>query len=475
MERILFREFSEKLETNLKTRDIISEASVFVSKIFDADEAQLISESVKNEYITEEELEESIDTLLTLKTIFRFVELMEEFSDEELNQAVQQLPNNKKFLEYYPIKVGEQVFYVDWDGENVFVTNPQDEKEKLDSSAFSVTELRDAVKNYLKSYTYEEPEDDEQLLQKAIDTETNKEKREKLSILQSIIRPNIIWRFANNVSDRTRLMLAIINHIKQNKDEKAVKQELDQRAIVDVFFDLLDVILSSRTLANMVARNAATAVLSESSTPKKKRPKNRKSVQDSITQKMDILLKLGLVSKDLYARTRKALTTSKKTAGSISMYRNLLLDLLGDILDYIKSDTTIYNRIRLKVMKEMSLKDYPTKKMLEQAFEEGCKAKRAGKRFRIPEQYKDNWVLRDQFERGYKSTIFGKPQEVETEIEEDVLNEVTPPDFPEDLKKKFLKQYKDRPQMAYATMWMIHKRKLAKKQREGQTNEKTSK
>lgn len=41
--------------------------------------------------------------------------------------------------------------------------------------------------------------------------------------------------------------------------------------------------------------------------------------------------------------------------------------------------------------------------------------------------------------------------------EEETMNEVAPPGFPEALEKKLLKQYKATPAKAYATMWKLHK------------------
>jgi leucyl aminopeptidase (aminopeptidase T) len=39
------------------------------------------------------------------------------------------------------------------------------------------------------------------------------------------------------------------------------------------------------------------------------------------------------------------------------------------------------------------------------------------------------------------------------------FTESAPPNFPEDLEKKLKAEYKDNPEKAYATMWMIHNRK----------------
>lgn len=49
--------------------------------------------------------------------------------------------------------------------------------------------------------------------------------------------------------------------------------------------------------------------------------------------------------------------------------------------------------------------------------------------------------------------------------DEGKLNEKAPPQFPRALEKKLLKQYKDKPQKAYATMWKIHNAKNEGNQR----------
>lgn len=50
-------------------------------------------------------------------------------------------------------------------------------------------------------------------------------------------------------------------------------------------------------------------------------------------------------------------------------------------------------------------------------------------------------------------------------VAETNMNESAPPDFPPALEKKLLKQYKDVPQKAYATMWKIHNAKNEGNQR----------
>lgn len=354
------------------------------------------------------EIYENFEYLTTVAVLPSLIDILESYSDLEIESVLQSIPRGKDFLEYYPLEMGTETFYIDWDGETAWITNPDGEKRKLGDVVLSPEQLRTELRKFFKKYTAkEEEEEPDQIIAKELESETDNEKRMKLSILNTIIRPSIIYRFANTTTDRTRLLRAIISHIKNSKDEKEIKQELDQRAIVDIFFDLMDVILSNRMLANMVARNASTSIVSES---KKERPKKRESVQDKIDEKLDLLLRLGLVSKSLYTRTKRALTGKKNVIGSIPVFRNLLLDLLGDVLDYIKKDSTIYNRMRIKVIKEMaSYLEKPTKKRV-------------------------------------------------------LLTEVVPPNFPRPLMKKLLHRYRHDKRIAYATMWRIHKQLERKKE-----------
>jgi len=129
-----------------------------------------------------------------------------------------------------------------------------------------------------------------------------------------------------------------------------------------------------------------------------------------------MLLKLGLVDAKIYNRAKRALS-NKKNAGTVPYLRNLLFDLLDKLISYIKKDTTLYNRIRLNVMKEMKANlnvTLPMKKEIEEAINAGREAAASGKDAEVPESYSKHYFTKEAWLEGYNSFV---PEESEVEYQ----------------------------------------------------------
>lgn len=84
--------------------------------------------------------------------------------------------------------------------------------------------------------------------------------------------------------------------------------------------------------------------------------KHRHSVNEAVTltrtvrqdqqklMKLDTLLRYGLVQKSMYGRARRAML-DRKTATRVTHLRELLIDILGNLLDIILEDPVTYHRI----------------------------------------------------------------------------------------------------------------------------------
>jgi len=266
-------------------------------------------------------------------------------------------------------------------------------------------------------------EDYEVNLDRHIRETNDKEKKLKLQVLKNIIDPKIIRKFAKDQTERNKIISAIIDHVLYDKTERDFKSEIQQQALIDFLFDLMDILLANRRIANLVAINSSVSegliksldeyeeILTEAKknpkfTGKRANTKKKREPVDRVTPKLEMLLRLGLVEKQLYQRLRKALT-AKKQYGTIPMYRNLMLDFLDDLIEYIQDDPTIYNRMRIKVMKEMSDKYLPSKKNILRAYEAGMNYD--GDENSIPEEF-DHYFLKDAFLKGMREAKKAKEQ-----------------------------------------------------------------
>ena len=247
-----------------------------------------------------------------------------------------------------------------------------------------------------------------------------------MATLKSIIVPRIISKFANSNSDRNRLIRSLTDYITKGEDEEILTTDVDQRAVIDIFFDILDVITSNKQLASLISRNAV--LVSNSYITEAKKKKNVAAGDDDggVSTKLDILLKLGLVDMKLYTRAKKALS-NKKAAGSVPQLRNILFDLLDKLIVYIKKDPTIYNRLRINVMKEMK-GTLPSKLEVLEAKNAGTEAAYSGSTDKtVPEQYKKHYFTREAWLEGFTSSstndetdLFQKPNQAITGVVESV-------------------------------------------------------
>jgi hypothetical protein len=267
----------------------------------------------------------------------------------------------------------------------------------------------------------EETEPEETNIEKEIADETDEEKKERLQVLDSIIKQKLIHKFAKTPVDINRITKTLINFITKGHDEAQIKNELDQRAFIDFSLDVMNVLLKNKRIASLVGLEAITeekeviteAAKGKNPIKKKRREKNAPKKVDTISPKLDMLLRLGLVDKKLYARAKRALA-NKKATGSISIYRNILFDLLDDIIQYIQKDPTLYNRMRINVMKEMK-NSLPKKEDLIAAYESGQDCRRKGlTEDELPEEFMTDEFLKEAWYKGFNNKEkpqFKKPQE----------------------------------------------------------------
>ncbi len=275
--------------------------------------------------------------------------IAEEFSQSDLDDVIFNMKDNVENLVGYEIKVGTDILTVDWEDPKSGVVSLQLNGKKIEGidneRAYDYESLKEIILSTLGKLvkTPEEPTQEPK--------EVSPEAKEKIAVLRTIIRPRLINKFANKTADQNRVYNAIKAYLESGEDEEAIKTELDQRAIIDFCLDMLDIILSNKNLASLISRDTAATALSESILVEAKK-KKKKTSEESVDVKLDMLLKLGLVDAKIYNRAKRALS-NKKSAGTIPYLRNLLFDLLDKLISYIKKDTTLYNRIRLNVMKEM--------------------------------------------------------------------------------------------------------------------------
>lgn len=339
---------------------------------------------------------------------------VEEFSQSDLDDAIFNMPDKVENLVGYEIKIGSDTLTVDWEDPKSGVVSLQLNGKKIDGidneRAYDYESLKEIILSALGKLTTvpeEEPEKEPK--------EVSPEAKKKIAILRTIIRPRLINKFANKTADQNRVYNAIKAYLEAGEDEEAIKTELDQRAIIDFCLDMLDIILSNKNLAGLISRDTAATALSESTLVEAKK-KKKKTSEESVDVKLDMLLKLGLVDAKIYNRAKRALS-NKKSAGTVPYLRNLLFDLLDKLISYIKKDTTLYNRIRLNVMKEMKANlnvTLPMKKEIEEATIAGREAAASGKDAEVPEAYSKHYFTKEAWLEGYNSYV---PEESDVEYQ----------------------------------------------------------
>jgi hypothetical protein len=339
--------------------------------------------------------------------------IAEEFSQSDLDDVIFNMKDNVENLVGYEIKVGTDILTVDWEDPKSGVVSLQLNGKKIEGidneRAYDYESLKEIILSTLGKLvkTPEEPTQEPK--------EVSPEAKEKIAVLRTIIRPRLINKFANKTADQNRVYNAIKAYLESGEDEEAIKTELDQRAIIDFCLDMLDIILSNKNLAGLISRDTAATALSESILVEAKK-KKKKTSEESVDVKLDMLLKLGLVDAKIYNRAKRALS-NKKNAGTVPYLRNLLFDLLDKLISYIKKDTTLYNRIRLNVMKEMKANlnvTLPMKKEIEEAINAGREAAASGKDAEVPESYSKHYFTKEAWLEGYNSFV---PEESEVEYQ----------------------------------------------------------
>jgi hypothetical protein len=348
-----------------------------------------------------------------VKTILQDYPMTEELTQDNLSDALLKIPADTKELVGKEIDIDGDKLSIDWNSETGSVKVSVNGKSiKIDDKAYDLETLTQTIVKVVgaDSEEKEEPKEEEPV--------TDPEIKKKLAVLNTIIKPKLIFKYADTNSDRNRVIAALTDYIKTGSDESKATAELDQRALVDLLFDLIDVLTTNRNLATLVTKNATASSVSESVIleAKKKSKSKKKTSEETVDVKLDMLLKLGLVDQKIYSRAKKALT-NKKAAGTVPYLRNLLFDLLDRLISYIKKDPTLYNRIRINVMKEMK-GILPTKKELEEASCAGRKAAESGKMKEVPETYSNHYFTKEAWMQGYDS--WDGVETVSNEEEEDM-------------------------------------------------------
>jgi hypothetical protein len=347
-----------------------------------------------------------------VKTILQDYPMTEELTQDEISDTLFKLPADTKELVGKEFDIDGDKLSIDWNSETGSVKaslngNPIEINDKV----YDLETLTQTLITAIGIDSSKENADTDKE-----EPVTDPEIKKKLAVLDNIIKPKLIFKYADTNSDRNRVIAALTDYIKSGSDETKTTQDLDQRALVDFLFDLIDVLTTNRNLATLVTKNATASSVSESVILEAKKKSKRKTSEETVDVKLDMLLKLGLVDQKIYNRAKKALT-NKKAAGTVPYLRNLLFDLLDRLISYIKKDPTLYNRIRINVMKEMK-GILPTKKELEEASCAGRKAAESGKMKEVPETYSNHYFTKEAWMQGYES--WDGVETVSNEEEEDM-------------------------------------------------------
>lgn len=326
------------------------------------------------------------------------ISVSEEVTQDDIADVLfKNIPTDTKELVGKEFDIDGDKLSVDWNSEDGKIKLSMNGKSiDVTDKAYDIESLIDIITKTVGSDSGEnEP-------QKKSEPVTDPEIKQKLAVLNAIIKPRLIYKYANDNADRIRIVNAMAEYIKTGSDEAKATGDLDQRALVDILFDMIDVLTTNRNLASLLAKNATVSSIGESViTEAKKTKKKKQSTEETVDVKLDMLLKLGLVDQKIYNRAKKALS-NKKAAGTVPYMRNLLFDLLDRLIAYIKKDPTLYNRIRINVMKEMN-GILPRKRDIEEASCAGRKAAEEGKDKEVPESYSKHYFTKEAWLEGFDS------------------------------------------------------------------------
>ena len=343
-----------------------------------------------------------------IKAILQDYPMTEELTQDSVSAAIKVIPADTTKLTKKEINVDGDILSIDWNSETGSVeVTVNGTSVTIDDEAYDVDTLAELISKAVSSDLVD-----------ASEPATDPVIKKKLAVLKTIIKPKLIVPFSNSAADTTRIMNTLTNYIKIGSDENQVTGELDQRALVDFLLDLMNGIINNRNLASLVSKNATSTSVSESviSEASKKSKKKEKKDSNIIDVKLDMLLRLGLVDRKLYSRAKKALT-NQKAAGSVPLLRNLLFDILNSLITYIKKDPTLYNRIRINVMKEMAGM-LPPSKAVRAATQSGKTAAETEMKREVPEEYTNDHFTKEAWLHGYDSwdgiTTIANEEEMKT-------------------------------------------------------------
>ena len=479
MKQKTLSQFKQDLQFQIRDQKQIQEQLKIIAPLLNEDQLKELKESLLNDRFNLDLVSHSIDSIAESFTKFAIIkEAYDEFFEDVLAQIEETIPDPLASVNEITISVAEnEVLLKNSYGKVKLSINGKmmavpgkvvdaeamaqtiinfledfDENDSIEEAAPSdkgVLEV-DAEKDKDSSVSPEgeepppdvtdeinadeEGEDEtaqEVSLDKEIETTQDDIKKQKLQILKNILDVKLIRKYAADQTERNRIVQALKNYILKGEDESYIKSEVQQQALIDFFLDLVDILLTNKRIANLVAVNASVKestiesmeefeqILTEAKkapkfTGKRANPKKKKAPVDRVTPKLEMLLRLGLVDKPLFQRARKALT-AKKEYGTIPFYRNLMLDMLDDLIDYIQTDPTLYNRMRINVMKEMKKSYLPSKKTVVDAYNAGMN--HTGTEDEIPEEY-NHYFAKEAFIRGMNEGCRGKKNKVMKEAKQ---------------------------------------------------------
>lgn len=269
----------------------------------------------------------------------------------------------------------------------------------------------------------------EEKIKAEIDTEQDEVKKQILINLLDLVPA--LKKFSK---DTYKNVLTLLYNFQKSGDDESKISESDKLIMADIAYDIMNTIVKNKDLVSIINTESKIMINSsyepimesELDEAKKKKKPGKKKKDEGAGPKLEVLLRLGLVPKELFTRAKKALNAKKET-GSIPMYRNLLFDILSEIVSYIEKDPTLYNRMRINVMKEVK-KSYPTKQTIMNAFEEGKKCKAEERE--MPQEFEEDYMLKSAWTRGFndktpptatKETLKEEEPEVEDELTGDEM------------------------------------------------------
>jgi hypothetical protein len=347
--------------------------------------------------------------------------LREEITSDDVFDVLSKIPIDTKELLGKVFDINGEELSIDWDSKSGLTSvSLNGVSIEIKDKIYDLDSLINVVAQTIGSSetdTNSTPSSDQNVIKDPVI-------KKKVAIFKSLIKPRMLDIFVTDKTDRTRVREAILNYIINGKDESKIKDEITQRSLIGFLLKVIDIMTSNRDLTSLFVKHTTISSISESLIleSKKKSRKKKKKSEETVDDKLDMLLKLGLVDTSIYNRAKRALN-NKKAASTVPYMRNILFDLLDKLVSYIKKDSTIYNRIRLNVMKEMK-GTLPSKKDLDNIKNEGREAYQSNKPKSVPEMYKNNFFTNQAWLAGYDSIEPKEKSDINVLKEESVYNEM---------------------------------------------------